>query len=47
MSTGGLKDLHELISFLPENAKKEAIDYIEFLYKKYIKDKGDKERTFK
>ena len=49
MSTEKINNLQEIISFLPEKAKSEAIDYIEFLYKKYVedKDKGDKERAFK
>ena len=42
-----LDNLQEIISFLPENAKKEAIDFIEFLYKKYTKDMGDKITAFK
>lgn len=49
MKTKESDSLQRIFSVLPERAKNEAIDYIEFLYQKYSKDKGNggKDRAFK
>jgi len=48
MYTSESKNIQKIISFLPDMAKKEAIDYLEFLYGKYVEDldKGDKAKAF-
>ncbi len=47
MQTGESKNIQEMISFLPDRAKQEAIDYLEFLHGKYVKDtdRGDKAKA--
>lgn len=47
MHTGESKNIQKMISFLPDRAKQEAIDYLEFLYGKYVKDtdRGDKAKA--
>lgn len=41
MKTKESGELQRIFSVLPEKAKNEAINYIEFLYQKYSKDKGN------
>lgn len=47
MHTGDSENIQKIISFLPDRAKQEAINYLEFLYGKYVKDadRGDKAKA--
>lgn len=48
MQTKESGEIQKIFSVLPEDVKVEAIDYLEFLYSKYVKDTdgGNKERVF-
>lgn len=49
MKTKEASELQKIFSGLPDMAKTEAIDYLEFLYQKYSKDKGNgsREKAFR